>query len=88
MFWGARQADMESDIALARHVTFVHQFKKNPELDFEPFDPTFLKLYISQVMFTCECTCTGRWRATSSSPTCVGCLVAYVGVAARDGLSR
>lgn len=45
----ARQADMESDIALARHVTFVHQFKKNPELDFEPFDPSFLKLYISQV---------------------------------------
>lgn len=40
---------MESDIALARHVTFVHQFKKNPELDFEPFDPKFLKLYISQV---------------------------------------
>lgn len=44
-----RQADMESDMALARHVTFVHQFKKNPELDFEPFDPSFLKLYISQV---------------------------------------
>ncbi|CAN0065837.1 unnamed protein product, partial [Ectocarpus sp. 8 AP-2014] len=42
------KADMESDIALARHVTFVHQFKKNPELDFEPFDPKFLKLYISQ----------------------------------------
>lgn len=40
---------MESDIALARHVTFVHQFKKNPELDFEPFDPKFIKLYISQV---------------------------------------
>lgn len=39
---------MESDIALARHVTFVHQFMKNPELDFEPFDPKFLKLYISQ----------------------------------------
>lgn len=43
---------MESDIALARHVTFVHQFKKNPELDFEPFDPKFLKLYISQVRAT------------------------------------
>lgn len=42
------KADMENDIALARHVTFVHQFKKNPELDFEPFDPKFLKLYISQ----------------------------------------
>lgn len=42
---------MENDIALARHVTFVHQFKKNPELDFEPFDPKFLKLYISQVTF-------------------------------------
>lgn len=60
---------MESDIALARHVTFVHQFKKNPELDFEPFDPTFLKLYISQVCWGCrpwaslcarECTFFGR----------------------------
>lgn len=40
-------------MALARHVTFVHQFKKNPELDFEPFDPKFLKLYISQVGDVC-----------------------------------
>lgn len=39
---------MEGDMALARHVTFVHQFKQNPELDFEPYDPKFLKLYISQ----------------------------------------
>ncbi|CAM9334782.1 unnamed protein product [Choristocarpus tenellus] len=30
---------MESDMALARHVTFVHQYKRNPELDFEPYDP-------------------------------------------------
>lgn len=43
---------MESDIALARHVTYVHQHKKNPELDFEPFDPKFLKVYISQVMLS------------------------------------
>ena len=53
---------MESDIALARHVTFVHQFKKNPELDFEPFDPKFLKLYISQV----RCCVSWRLRWTSS----------------------
>lgn len=46
------QAEMESDIALARHVTYVHQHKKNPELDFEPFDPKFLKVYISQVMLS------------------------------------
>lgn len=45
----AGQAETESDIALARHVTYVHQFKKNPDLDFEPYDPKFLKLYISQV---------------------------------------
>lgn len=55
---------MESDIALARHVTFVHQFKKNPELDFEPFDPSFLKLYISQVCHR------RRFWALSALPTC------------------
>lgn len=69
---------MENDIALARHVTFVHQFKKNPELDFEPFDPKFLKLYISQVTFlrfVCFC-CLGPscfFSFFSFSPTIVQC---------------
>ncbi|KAG5181423.1 minichromosome maintenance protein [Tribonema minus] len=42
------RADMETDTALARHVTYVHQHGANPELDFVPLDPTFIKHYISQ----------------------------------------
>jgi DNA replication licensing factor MCM7 len=35
-------------MALARHVTFVHQHGANPDLDFTPLDPAFIKHYIAQ----------------------------------------
>jgi DNA replication licensing factor MCM7 len=35
------------DMALARHVTHVHQHMTNPALDFTPLNPSFIKLYIS-----------------------------------------
>ena len=42
------RADPENDAALARHVTYVHRYLRNPELGFTPLDTTFIKHYISQ----------------------------------------
>jgi DNA replication licensing factor MCM7 len=42
------KADMDTDIALARHVAYVHRFLKNPDLDFKPYNQNFMKHYISQ----------------------------------------
>ncbi|CAM9480956.1 unnamed protein product [Chrysoparadoxa australica] len=42
------QVNLDRDIALARHVTYVHQHKKNPDLDFEPYSVKFMKAYIGQ----------------------------------------
>ncbi len=41
------RADMDQDVALARHVTHVHQHLKNPDLGFTPVDPVVMKHYIS-----------------------------------------
>lgn len=40
--------EVEADIALARHVTHVHRFLSNPDLDFEPYDSVFLRQYVAQ----------------------------------------
>jgi len=43
-----RQANLEGDAALARHVTYVHRYLKNPELEFTPLDITLIKNYVAQ----------------------------------------
>jgi len=40
--------EVEADVALARHVTHVHRFLCNPELDFEPYDSSFIRQYVAQ----------------------------------------
>ena len=40
--------EVEADIALARHVTHVHRFLSNPDLDFEPYDSVFIRQYVAQ----------------------------------------
>jgi len=40
--------DAEGDLDLARHITYVHQHGRHPELDFEPMDPSFIRAYISE----------------------------------------
>lgn len=47
MFLLLDKADMDNDLALARHVLHVHRFKKNPERDFTPMRPTAVKHYVS-----------------------------------------
>jgi DNA replicative helicase MCM subunit Mcm2 (Cdc46/Mcm family) len=44
----AAAATAQMDTALARHVTHVHQHGVNPDLDFEPLSPEFIKRYIAQ----------------------------------------
>ncbi|KAJ3441620.1 DNA replication licensing factor mcm7 [Anaeramoeba flamelloides] len=39
--------NLQDDLALARHVTFVHQYGTSPDLDFEPFSAKFLRSYIA-----------------------------------------
>lgn len=40
--------EVEADVALARHVTHVHRFLTNPELDFKPYDSSFIRQYVAQ----------------------------------------
>mmetsp|Transcript_20127 Transcript_20127/g.35773 ORF Transcript_20127/g.35773 Transcript_20127/m.35773 type:complete len:781 (+) Transcript_20127:182-2524(+) len=42
------QANLDNDLALARHITFVHKNSKHPALDFTPVSPKLLRAYISQ----------------------------------------
>lgn len=41
------RADMDSDLAMARHVLHVHQHSAPPSLDFTPLDSATLRAYIS-----------------------------------------
>lgn len=41
------RADLDSDLALARHVLYVHQHLDAPLLDFDPIDSTTLRSYVS-----------------------------------------
>lgn len=40
-------ANYEKDEALARHVTYVHRFSKNPAMSFEPVRPDVLRYFIA-----------------------------------------
>lgn len=40
-------ANYEKDEALARHVTYVHRFSKNPDMTFEPVRPEVLRYFIA-----------------------------------------
>ena len=41
--------NVEADELLAKHVAYVHQTSLHPKQDFEPFDPAFLRAYVSEV---------------------------------------
>eukprot|EP00850_Spirogloea_muscicola_P008010 SM000042S15277 [mRNA] locus=s42:148:3666:+ [translate_table: standard] len=47
MFLILDRADLDADIALARHVLHVHQHSAPPTLDFEPLDATTLRAYVA-----------------------------------------
>uniref|UniRef100_K3W9A1 DNA replication licensing factor MCM7 n=1 Tax=Globisporangium ultimum (strain ATCC 200006 / CBS 805.95 / DAOM BR144) TaxID=431595 RepID=K3W9A1_GLOUD len=40
-------ANYENDEALARHITYVHRFSKNPEMNFEPVRADVLRYFIA-----------------------------------------
>lgn len=42
------QPNTDNDLALARHVTYVHKNNVHPPLEFEALSPAFLRAYISQ----------------------------------------
>lgn len=48
MFLILDRADADNDMALARHVTYVHKHGRHPELDFEPMSPEFIRAYVAQ----------------------------------------
>ncbi|KAJ7542087.1 hypothetical protein O6H91_10G089200 [Diphasiastrum complanatum] len=41
------RADMDSDLAMARHVLHVHQKCEPPKLDFDPLEPSILRAYVA-----------------------------------------
>jgi len=48
MFVLIDKPDHDADIALARHITHVHQHNTFPKLDFEPYDCEFIRAYIAK----------------------------------------
>lgn len=42
------QPDIDNDEDLAKHITYVHQHNKPPELSFTPFTAEFIRAYISR----------------------------------------
>lgn len=42
------KSDSASDESLARHVAYVHQHNKHPDLEFEPLTPSFIRSYIAE----------------------------------------
>jgi len=40
--------DHDNDLALARHISYVHQHNNHPALDFEPFSPAFMRAYVAK----------------------------------------
>lgn len=41
------KADMEQDLALSKHVLYVHKHRKNPEKEFSYIEPAVIKKYIA-----------------------------------------
>lgn len=48
MFLIIDRVDSDRDLALAKHVTYVHQNEVPPPLEFDPLSPAFMRAYISQ----------------------------------------
>ncbi|KAF3784018.1 DNA replication licensing factor [Nymphaea thermarum] len=42
------RADMDSDLEMARHVTYVHQHQRPPSLGFNPIEPSLLRAFIAR----------------------------------------
>lgn len=42
------KAESVGDDLLARHVAYVHQHCRHPDLDFEPLSPFFIRAYIAE----------------------------------------
>ena len=40
--------NIDSDRALAEHITFVHQHKEHPDLSFDPLSKDFIRAYVAQ----------------------------------------
>jgi len=40
--------NLDKDVALARHIAYVHQHMHHPKLDFEPFSADLLRAYIAE----------------------------------------
>jgi len=49
MFLLLDETDRDNDLGLAEHITYVHQHEKHPPLGFKPFDPIFIRQFISVV---------------------------------------
>merc|ERR1712087_1084730 len=45
---GVDTPNLDSDIALARHIAYVHQHMKHPQLDFVPYSADELRAYIAE----------------------------------------
>lgn len=41
------KVDLQSDLALSKHVLHVHKYLRNPELAFTPVEPMAIKQYIA-----------------------------------------
>ena len=41
------EPDRQADELLSRHIGYVHQKKAFPQLNFQPFEPAFLRAYVS-----------------------------------------
>jgi len=62
--------NLDNDVALARHIAFVHQHQCHPKLDFEPFSAELLRAYIA------ECRCHEPVVPPALTDYVVGCYVA------------
>lgn len=40
--------NLDKDVALARHIAYVHQHKHHPKLDFDPYSADLLRAYIAE----------------------------------------
>eukprot|EP00485_Elphidium_margaritaceum_P009844 CAMPEP_0202685544 /NCGR_PEP_ID=MMETSP1385-20130828/1337_1 /ASSEMBLY_ACC=CAM_ASM_000861 /TAXON_ID=933848 /ORGANISM="Elphidium margaritaceum" /LENGTH=722 /DNA_ID=CAMNT_0049339921 /DNA_START=95 /DNA_END=2260 /DNA_ORIENTATION=+ len=40
--------DLDTDLALARHIAYVHQHRRHPQLAFDPFSAALLRAYIGE----------------------------------------
>ena len=48
MFLLVDRPNYDDDLALAKHITYVHRHRRNPKMDFTPLSSAFIRAYISQ----------------------------------------